>query len=168
MLASYSSSFTPSFLDVFLLNATLVNSSAYQSIYKQCGGINSCISDSLITGLTSFGLQTKSSLSSQIQRDNLLTFKPPSVVFQNNTIPVNWKGLRKVVNGINIEFTVTNLNPNSPLSIYYEANGDTLGVFSNVLSSPGTQSYQFLYAPQLNVLPNIRLIYFQFFYSPDY
>jgi len=158
MLARYNPNFKPSFLDIFLLNSTLVNSNSYQDISKQCSGINSCISDSLITGLTTFGVQTKNSLSVQVKRDNLLTFKPPVVVFQNNTIPVNWKGLsnRIAVNGIYVGFTITNLNVNSPLSINYQANGDLLGSIQNVLASPGSQSFEFLYTPQLNVLPDIR------------
>ncbi len=73
MKNSYSSSFTPFFLDNAQQNQTFTNSSEYQSYINKCAGISSCISDAIITGYISFGVQTKNSFATQQTKNNLLS-----------------------------------------------------------------------------------------------
>lgn len=71
MFNSYKGTFTPGFLDLLIKNDTFKNSDLYKNALANCGGVSSCISDSILTGKVSFGVLTKNTLTDQIKSNAL-------------------------------------------------------------------------------------------------
>jgi len=68
--SSYAQSFTPSFLDVLIADQT-INQAALNTLLSKCDQNIACVSDSLITGVLDFGLNTKSGQDVIVQQNRV-------------------------------------------------------------------------------------------------
>lgn len=99
------SSYTPSFLEDIAASNTDPN------LNKTCNYIQSCVADALISGLTSFGEATGSTLTRNVEAETKLSILPPKIEFKNTSIQIDWSDIKPIT----LVAEVTSFGTNNPI-----------------------------------------------------
>lgn len=100
------SSYTPSFLE------DIVASNTDPNLNKTCNYVQSCVADALISGLTSFGEATGSTLTRNSDAEAKLSIVPPKIEFKNATgIRIDWSDIKPIT----LVAEVTSFGSNNPI-----------------------------------------------------
>lgn len=165
---SYSQDFTPTFLDVLIaqnLNNSATDYSAQlNSLLVSCSNSYPCASDSLLTGILDFGLNTKTAQDQVILENSIQSYIPPSIIFTNSTIKIDWSIAyqRNTAPALTLSAIVVNQNTGSTLNLAAVVNIVNKNItrsqtFSSFLNA-ASQTITFSYLPIPNEIPVFSII----------